>query len=190
MKLAFVYAGQGSQKVGMGRDFYERYPEFASVMDNAPVDFDLKQLCFEGPEDRLSQTRYTQPCMVAFAIGVTDLLSNPRRLDAIGRQFPEVQYFVTHRVTEYHGWARYEGGVCTRRYAWVGESGQVLCNDGPLTEQELSLGFARFPASDRDEAALLPGEEDVRRLAAAWGVDPNLSRHQDDRSTGYLCTLP
>ena len=74
MKLAFVYAGQGSQKVGMGRDFYERYPEFASVMDNAPVDFDLKQLCFEGPEDRLSQTRYTQPCMVAFAIGVTDLL--------------------------------------------------------------------------------------------------------------------
>ena len=123
-------------------------------------------------------------------IGVTDLLSGTRRLDAIGRQFPEVQYFVTHRVTEYHGWARYEGGVCTRRYAWVGESGQVLCNDGPLTEQELSLGFARFPASDRDEAALLPGEEDVRRLAAAWGVDPNLSRHQDDRSTGYLCTLP
>ena len=74
MKLAFVYAGQGSQKVGMGRDFYERYPEFASVVDSAPVDFDLKQLCFEGPEDRLSQTRYTQPCMVAFAIGVTDLL--------------------------------------------------------------------------------------------------------------------
>ena len=74
MKLAFVYAGQGSQKVGMGRDFYERYPEFASVLDSASMDFDLKQLCFEGPEDQLSQTRYTQPCMVAFAIGVTDLL--------------------------------------------------------------------------------------------------------------------
>ena len=41
MKLAFVYAGQGSQKVGMGRDFYERYPEFASVLDSASVDFDL-----------------------------------------------------------------------------------------------------------------------------------------------------
>ena len=75
MKLAFVYAGQGSQKVGMGRDFYEQYPEFRTVLDNVPVDFDVKQLCFEGPEEQLSQTRYTQPCMVAFAIGVTDLLA-------------------------------------------------------------------------------------------------------------------
>ena len=37
--------------------------------------FDLKKLCFEGPEEQLSQTRYTQPCMVAFAVGVTDLLA-------------------------------------------------------------------------------------------------------------------
>ena len=75
MKLAFVYAGQGSQKVGMGRDFYDQYPEFRAVYDSAPVDFDLKTLSFEGPMEQLSQTRYTQPCMVAFAIGVTDLLA-------------------------------------------------------------------------------------------------------------------
>ena len=74
MKTAFVYAGQGSQKVGMGKDFYESFPAFAAVFDQAPVDFDLKKLCFEGPEDVLSQTRYTQPCMAAFAIGVTGLL--------------------------------------------------------------------------------------------------------------------
>ena len=35
MKLAFVYAGQGSQKVGMGRDFYDQYPEYRAVLDNA-----------------------------------------------------------------------------------------------------------------------------------------------------------
>ena len=75
MKTAFVYAGQGSQKVGMGRDFYERFPEFAAVLDGAAVDFALKKLCFEGPEEQLSQTRYTQPCMVAFAVGVTGLLA-------------------------------------------------------------------------------------------------------------------
>lgn len=74
MKLAFVYAGQGSQHVGMGKDFYEEFPAFAEIFDHAPVDFDLKQLCFDGPEERLSQTRYTQPCMAAFAVGVTDLL--------------------------------------------------------------------------------------------------------------------
>ena len=74
MKLAFVYAGQGSQHVGMGKDLYEEFPLFAQVFDHAPVDFDLKQLCFAGPEEKLSQTRYTQPCMAAFAVGVTDLL--------------------------------------------------------------------------------------------------------------------
>ena len=74
MKLAFVYAGQGSQHVGMGKDFYQQFPQFAELFDHAPVDFDLKQLCFEGPEEQLAQTRYTQPCMAAFAVGVTDLL--------------------------------------------------------------------------------------------------------------------
>ena len=72
--IAFVYAGQGSQKVGMGRDLYEASPAFRAVFDSAPVDFDLKSLCFEGPEERLNRTRYTQPCLLAFAIGVTRLL--------------------------------------------------------------------------------------------------------------------
>ena len=74
MKLAFLYAGQGAQHVGMGRDLYEIYPAFRQVLDSAPVDFDLKPLCFDGPEDQLNDTRYTQPCMVAFAAGVTALL--------------------------------------------------------------------------------------------------------------------
>lgn len=74
MKIAFLYAGQGSQHVGMGRDLYEAYPAFRQVLDNAPVDFDLKKLSFEGPEEQLGDTRYTQSCMVAFAAGVTALL--------------------------------------------------------------------------------------------------------------------
>ena len=48
MKLAFVYAGQGSQHAGMGADLYEAYPRFREVLDQAAVDFDLKNLCFEG----------------------------------------------------------------------------------------------------------------------------------------------
>ena len=74
MKLAFLYAGQGTQHAGMGRDLYETYPAFRRIFDEAPVDFDLKNLCFEGPEEALSDTRYTQPAMVAFAAGVTALL--------------------------------------------------------------------------------------------------------------------
>ena len=76
MATAFLYAGQGSQHAGMGADLYEAYPAFAAVIDEAAeaVDFDLKALMFEGPDDQLSQTEYTQPCMVAFACGMTAIL--------------------------------------------------------------------------------------------------------------------
>lgn len=74
MKIGFLYAGQGSQCVGMGKDLYEEYPEFREVYDNIDLDFDVKKCCFEGPIEQLGQTRYTQPCMVAFAVGVTDIL--------------------------------------------------------------------------------------------------------------------
>ena len=74
MKLAFLYAGQGAQHAGMGRDLYETYPAFRAVLDAAEVKFDLKGLCFDGPEDLLGQTQYTQPCMVAFAAGLTAVL--------------------------------------------------------------------------------------------------------------------
>lgn len=74
MKLAFLYAGQGSQKVGMGQDIYEQNETFRNVIDQADLDFDVKTLMFEGPMEQLSQTKYTQPCMAAFAAGVTDIL--------------------------------------------------------------------------------------------------------------------
>ncbi|MCD7948029.1 MAG: ACP S-malonyltransferase [Oscillospiraceae bacterium] len=75
MKLAFLYAGQGTQHVGMGADLYAAYPAFRTVFDNATTAFDLKALCFDGPEEQLCDTRYTQPCMVAFAAGVTAVLN-------------------------------------------------------------------------------------------------------------------
>ena len=75
MNLAFVYAGQGSQYAGMGRDFYEDFAAYREVIDNLDVDFDLKKVSFEGPEDVLSKTEYTQPCMVAFAAGVNAMLA-------------------------------------------------------------------------------------------------------------------
>ena len=67
MKLAILYAGQGSQHPGMGKDLYEAYPAFRAAFDAAALDFDLHSVCFEDPDGVLNQTEYTQPCMVAFA---------------------------------------------------------------------------------------------------------------------------
>ena len=74
MKLGFLYAGQGSQHPGMGADLYEEYPAFRQVYHESEVAFDLCQVSFQDPEGLLNQTRYTQPCMVAFAAGLTAVL--------------------------------------------------------------------------------------------------------------------
>ena len=74
MKLGFLYAGQGSQHPGMGADLYEAFPAFRAVLDSAEVDFDLKEVSFRDSQGVLNQTRYTQPCMVAFAAGLTAVL--------------------------------------------------------------------------------------------------------------------
>lgn len=73
MKLAFLYAGQGSQTPGMGKDLYEACPSVRPIFDlpEERLGFDLRSLCFEGSAEELSRTRYTQPCMVAFAGAVT-----------------------------------------------------------------------------------------------------------------------
>ena len=75
MKLAVLYAGQGAQHPGMGKEFYEASPAFRAAFDSAALDFDLHRVCFEDPDGVLNQTEYTQPCMVAFACGVTAVLA-------------------------------------------------------------------------------------------------------------------
>ncbi|MCR5655346.1 MAG: ACP S-malonyltransferase [Lachnospiraceae bacterium] len=73
-KTAFIYTGQGSQHTGMGKDLYETFPAFREGFDAGDLGFDLKKICFEGPDDVLMQTEYTQPALVAFACGMTNLL--------------------------------------------------------------------------------------------------------------------
>ena len=66
MKVAYIFPGQASQKVGMGRDLYDNYNSAKAVFEQADetLGFSLSRLCFEGPEDELSQTINTQPALV------------------------------------------------------------------------------------------------------------------------------
>lgn len=70
-KLAFIFPGQGAQKAGMGKDFYENSEAARSFFDNAQeiLDFDLKEMCF-GEHEELNLTEYTQPCMVSVCLAI------------------------------------------------------------------------------------------------------------------------
>ena len=61
MKTAYVFAGQGTQYPGMGKDLYEKYPEAKAVFDAAGDK--VKQLCFNGTAEQLKETENTQPCI-------------------------------------------------------------------------------------------------------------------------------
>ena len=75
-KIAFVFPGQGAQFVGMGKDIYENNEiakqEFDKIFSN--LSFDLKTVMFEGPEETLKKTKYTQPAIVAMSLVLEKLV--------------------------------------------------------------------------------------------------------------------
>ncbi|MFH1368185.1 MAG: acyltransferase domain-containing protein [Elusimicrobiota bacterium] len=71
-KIGLIFPGQGSQYVGMGKDFYDNYPVGREILDkaNEVLGFDLKKIIFEGPEETLRQTQYTQPAIFAVSYAI------------------------------------------------------------------------------------------------------------------------
>lgn len=77
-KIAFVFPGQGSQYVGMGKDLSDKYPKAAEMFAtaNAVLGFDLTNLCFNGPEEELQKTVNTQPAILAISSVCQSLLDD------------------------------------------------------------------------------------------------------------------
>ncbi|HEL1565148.1 ACP S-malonyltransferase [Streptococcus suis] len=74
-KIAFLFAGQGSQTVGMARDLYENYPIVRETFDQASqiLGYDIRDL-IDNQEDKLHQTRYTQPAILTTSVAIFRLL--------------------------------------------------------------------------------------------------------------------
>ncbi|MBC1522100.1 ACP S-malonyltransferase [Listeria aquatica] len=75
-KLAFVFPGQGSQKVGMGQDVSEKYPEAKAVFDQADekLGFSLTELITDGPQELLTKSENAQPALVATSTAILNVL--------------------------------------------------------------------------------------------------------------------
>ena len=102
-KIAFLFPGQGSQAVGMGKDLYESFESAKKVFTTADntLGKSISTLCFEGPEDSLKQTVNTQPCIVTTSIAALECLKSQLGI--------EPDYVAGHSLGEYC--AMYAAGV-------------------------------------------------------------------------------
>ncbi|HSR13083.1 MAG TPA: ACP S-malonyltransferase, partial [Thermodesulfobacteriota bacterium] len=84
-KIALVFPGQGSQYVGMGKDFFGRSPAAREVFEeaNRALGYDLQKLCFEGPEEELRLTANTQPAILTVSVAALRAMQVERELSPV-----------------------------------------------------------------------------------------------------------
>lgn len=147
----------------------------------------------KGIEMAYNGYRFVSPVLDGYVLvvnfGMDILTLAPDLLDEKAKLFPELQFFVTQRVSDYHAWVKYINGVMIRGYGWCGCDGTVFLNKGGLTPEETERGFTNLlPNDEADWSAYeTPDEEYVLELAAAWGIDPSFSAKDYPKSVGYIC---
>jgi hypothetical protein len=104
-------------------------------------------------------------------------------MQSLSREFGEAQHFATHRVVEFHAWARYANGAEVRAFAYLGERGETLVDRGARTPGEVELNYNYFdersPLIDTEVYwgrgdLTYPDEQQVMEVAGKWSVNPTL----------------
>jgi [acyl-carrier-protein] S-malonyltransferase len=130
--IAFLFPGQGSQYVGMGKDLAEKYPlarqTFAEADD--ALGFRLSQLCFEGPEEQLRLTEITQPAILTVSVAA---------LRALETRIPKPSYVAGHSLGEYS--SHVASGTMT-----FADAVRTVRNRGKFMQEAVPVGVGAMAA--------------------------------------------
>ncbi len=158
-RIAFVFPGQGSQYVGMGRSIYERSPAARAVFERADeaLGFALSRLCFEGPVEELEDTINAQPAILTVSIACLEALREKwRTLGQIVRPL----FVAGHSLGEYSALVAADALDFAEAVQLVRERGRLM------KETSLERPGGMAAVIGLDDATL----EEVCREAASSGV--------------------
>ena len=131
-KIAFLFPGQGSQTVGMGKDLAEKYSIARQTFEEADeaLGYKLSQICFEGPEDQLRLTEITQPAILATSIAALRVLET---------QIPRPDFVAGHSLGEYS--AHVAAGTIS-----FADAVRAVRNRGKYMQEAVPLGVGAMAA--------------------------------------------
>ncbi len=126
-KIAFLFPGQGSQYVGMAKDLYENYNTAKELIDKANdlLGVDLKKIMFEGPEELLKQTEFTQPAIFLHSVVLYSLINKIKPEATAGHSLGEYSALVAN------GTLKFEDAIKLVRYR--GQAMQKAGEENPGT---------------------------------------------------------
>src|SRR5690242_4825330 len=130
--LAFLFPGQGSQKVGMGKELAELYPVAMETFQeaDAALGYKLSQVCWEGPEEKLKLTEITQPAILTMSVAVFRVLR---------------EMGIAPRYTAGHSLGEYSAHVAAGTFSFA-EAVRTVRNRGKYMQEAVPVGVGAMAA--------------------------------------------
>lgn len=185
MKIGFLFPGQGAQNIGMGKDFYEKYEEAREIYDKVKelTNIDIAKISFEGAEELLNKTSYTQLAVLTNSLAILAILKKKKIQAEISAGLSLGEY----AALIYSGAIRFEEGI--KLVQKRGEYMEKLLPKGEwqmaaiigLTQQQvekicqqITKGFIAVANYNCEEQIVLSGEKDAileaEEIAKAMGA--------------------